>query len=147
MEGSQDVRLPRYRARHHQCCIHNRVVSDPMYRKSNVRPTGRLVYRANRYSRFSPSLFHATLIARPWKMHQRILPQNRQQPRDSTASRRRRNVDARKKSIRADVDKYRRDKLPCLSEKHKECSRCTSGNLIFCVLITTGTSLFSLLSQ
>lgn len=55
-----------------------------------------------RYSRFSPSLFHATLIARRWKMHQRIFS-----PRidDShSASRHRRNVDARKK-IRADVDK------------------------------------------
>ena len=70
-EGSRDVRLPRYRARHHQCCIHNRVVSDPMYRKSNVRPTGRLVYHTNRYSPLFTIAFPRDVnCTTRWKMHQ-----------------------------------------------------------------------------
>lgn len=97
------VRLPGYRARHHQCCIHNRVVSDPMYRKSNVRPTGRLVYRVNRYSRFSPSFPTRHVNCTPIEDASTHSPL--QKPRDSTTSRRARNVNARKK-IRADIDKY-----------------------------------------
>lgn len=50
-----------YRARHHQCCIHNCTVSNSWYRKLNIRSQVASPI-ANRYFRFSPWLFHVMLI-------------------------------------------------------------------------------------
>lgn len=105
-------------------------------RVSKIEPTGRLVYRVYRSiytARFSPSLFHVTLIAPRRKMHRRCI--------DAYSLLRCRS--ARFAAIRnrwtlvkkyADVDRYRCDKSPSFSrmENCQEncCNGCTLENLI-----------------